>query len=103
MAATLPTSVVPDVAEAPRSTLAGTVAVAEHLPVSLGAEVLETARHAFAQSFDVTAVVTAGVVLITAALVTVVLRGDASECENRHGCAGRRGRVRWLTRIPRRD
>jgi hypothetical protein len=46
------------------------------LPGSLGAEVLDTARHAFAQSFDVTAVLTAAV-LITASLVTLVLRGDA--------------------------
>jgi hypothetical protein len=65
-----------------RSTLAGVVAVAEQLPGSLGAEALDTARHAFAQSFEVTAVLTAAVVHITAALVTVVLRGDASEGES---------------------
>jgi hypothetical protein len=34
----------------------------------------------FAHSFDVTAALTAGVVLVTAALVTIVLRGEASEC-----------------------
>jgi MFS transporter, DHA2 family, multidrug resistance protein len=88
MAATLPSSVAPDVADAARSTLAGAVAVAEQLPGSLGTDVLETARRAFAQSFDVTAVVTAGVVLITAALVTIVLRGDGSERESTAAAQG---------------
>jgi DHA2 family multidrug resistance protein-like MFS transporter len=82
MTSSLPASVAPDLAEAARTTLAGAAAVADLLPGAAGAEVLETARHAFAQSFDVTAVLTAGVVLITAALVAVVFRGDATEAEN---------------------
>jgi DHA2 family multidrug resistance protein-like MFS transporter len=90
MTATLPASVAPDVAEAARSTLASAATVAERLPGAPGAEVLDTARHAFAQSFDVTSVLTAGVVLITAVLVAVVFRGDNSEAESAadaHGVA----------------
>jgi DHA2 family multidrug resistance protein-like MFS transporter len=90
MTATLPASVAPDVAEAARSTLASAATVAERLPGAPGAEVLDTARHAFAQSFDVTSVLTAGVMLITAVLVAVVFRGDNSEAESAadaHGVA----------------
>jgi hypothetical protein len=76
MAATLPTSVAPTLPTPRSSTLAGAVAVAEQLPGSLGADVLDTARDAFAQSFDVTAVLAAAV-LVSASLVTLVLRGDA--------------------------
>jgi DHA2 family multidrug resistance protein-like MFS transporter len=79
MADALPASVAPDVAEAARSTLAGAVAAAEQLPGGLGAEVLGAARLAFAQSFDVTAVLTAAVALSTAALVVIVLRGDSPD------------------------
>jgi hypothetical protein len=71
MAATLPTSVAPNVTDAAlkhaRRCGRGRRAVAR----PLGAEVLDTARDAFAQSFDVTVVLTAAV-LITASLVTLV-------------------------------
>lgn len=75
----VPASLAPDVAEAARGTLAGAVAAAEQLPSSLGAEFLAAARLAFAQSFDLTAVLTAAVVLLTAGLVAVVLRDGAAE------------------------
>jgi DHA2 family multidrug resistance protein-like MFS transporter len=75
----LPASVAPELADAARGTLAGAVAVAEQLPGALGAEVLGAARLAFAQSFDVTAVLTAAVALSTAALVAIVLRGDSPD------------------------
>jgi MFS transporter, DHA2 family, multidrug resistance protein len=75
----LPASVAPDVADAARSTLAGAVAAAGQLPGALGAEVLGAARLAFAQAFDVTAVLTAAVAPSTAALVAIVLRGDGPD------------------------
>jgi DHA2 family multidrug resistance protein-like MFS transporter len=75
----LPASVTPDIAEAARSTLAGAVSVAEQLPAALGTEVVGAARQAFALSFDVTSVLMAGVMLLTAALVAGVLRDDSSE------------------------
>jgi MFS transporter, DHA2 family, multidrug resistance protein len=75
----LPTSVAPDLLEPARSTLASAVTLAEQLPGTLGAEVLETARLAFARSFDVTALLTAAVALITAGMVLFVRRGDTAE------------------------
>jgi MFS transporter, DHA2 family, multidrug resistance protein len=81
MFSALPASVPPDRAEGARSTLAGAVALAEQLPSSLGAEVLDVARLAFAHSFDVMALLTAAVTLLTSALVAVVLR-DGSQNES---------------------
>jgi DHA2 family multidrug resistance protein-like MFS transporter len=78
----LPAAVPADLAEAARSTLAGAVAAAEQLPGSLSADILGAARLAFAQAFDLTAVVTASVALLTAALVTVVLRGESSASDD---------------------
>jgi DHA2 family multidrug resistance protein-like MFS transporter len=75
----VPASLAPDVAEAARSTLAGAVAAAEQLPSSLSIEFLAAARLAFAQSFDLTAILTAAVALVTAALVAIVLRDRSSE------------------------
>jgi hypothetical protein len=40
---------------------------------------LEAARLAFAQAFEVTAVLTAAIALVTAAMVVFVLREDAAE------------------------
>jgi MFS transporter, DHA2 family, multidrug resistance protein len=50
------------------------VAAAEQLPHGLGAELLGTAREAFTQAFQLTAALSAAVVLITALLATVLLR-----------------------------
>jgi MFS transporter, DHA2 family, multidrug resistance protein len=75
----VPASLAPDLAEAARSTLAGAVAAAEHLPGSPSAELLSAAHLAFAHAFDLTAVLTAVVVLVTAALVAIVLRDPSSE------------------------
>jgi MFS transporter, DHA2 family, multidrug resistance protein len=79
----IPASVAPEAADAARSTLAGAAAVAEHLPGTLGAEVLGAGRLAFTQSFDLASIVTGGVVLLTAAFVAIVLRDERSnETEN---------------------
>jgi DHA2 family multidrug resistance protein-like MFS transporter len=64
-----------EAAEAARGTLGGAVAVAEQLPDALGIELLAAARDAFSQSLELTAIVSAGLSLLTALLVTVVLRG----------------------------
>ena len=77
----IPAAVPPELADAARSTLAGAAAAAEQLSGSLGAEVLDAARLAFAQSFDLIAVVAAAVVFITAAFVAIVLREDAPQSE----------------------
>jgi DHA2 family multidrug resistance protein-like MFS transporter len=79
MTAMVSTSVPPDLAEAVRSTLAGALGLAAQLPTGLSAELLETARGAFAHSFDLTALLTAATALASAALVAVVLRQDDSE------------------------
>ena len=70
----VPGNVSPEAMEAARSTLGGAVAAAEQLPHGLGAELLGTAREAFTQAFQLTAALSAAVVLITALLATVLLR-----------------------------
>jgi MFS transporter, DHA2 family, multidrug resistance protein len=79
MANALPTSLGADVLDAATNTLAGAVTVASNLSGEPGAQVLEAARPAFAQSFEVTAVLTAAIALVTAAMVVFVLREDAAE------------------------
>jgi DHA2 family multidrug resistance protein-like MFS transporter len=77
--------VAPEVARAARGTLGGALAVAERLPEDLGAELLGTARDAFAQAFELVAAVCAAVAIITAILAVMVLRrvrpGTESEAE----------------------
>jgi MFS transporter, DHA2 family, multidrug resistance protein len=77
----IPASVLPELADAARSTLAGAVAAAEQLSASPGAELLGAARLAFAQSFELIAVVAAVVVVIAAAFVVIVLREEAPQSE----------------------
>jgi len=71
----------PAIAASAAPASAGAAAAAEQLSGSLGAEVLDAARLAFAQSFDLIAVVAAAVVFITAAFVAIVLREDAPQSE----------------------
>jgi DHA2 family multidrug resistance protein-like MFS transporter len=61
-------------AEAARSTLGGAVAVAAELPGASGAALLDTSREAYAQAFQVTAGISAALVLGTAILAAVMLR-----------------------------
>ena len=74
-----PTSVAPEFAAAARNTLAGAVAVADQLPGAVRAEVLDAARQAFAQAFDVTAVLTAAIAVFTAAMVVMISRDDSAD------------------------
>jgi DHA2 family multidrug resistance protein-like MFS transporter len=83
IADSVPTGVPPEATEAARDTLGGAIAVAKELPGNVGSELLGAAREAFARAFDVTAVVSA-VIVIAAAIATVIwLRrvGVGSESE----------------------
>jgi DHA2 family multidrug resistance protein-like MFS transporter len=57
-----------------RGTIGGAVAVAEQLPLTVGAELIGAAREAFSQALDLTSSISAIVVLATAIAVTVTLR-----------------------------
>ena len=61
--------------EAARSTLGGAITVAQELPGQIGAELLSTAREAFAHAFQITAALSAVVALGTAIGAVVMLRG----------------------------
>jgi DHA2 family multidrug resistance protein-like MFS transporter len=77
--------VAPEAAEAARGTLGGALAVAERMSGQLGAELLGTARDAFAQAFEWVAAVCAAVAVVSAILAVVVLRrvrpGTETEAE----------------------
>jgi MFS transporter, DHA2 family, multidrug resistance protein len=68
----IPTGVAPEQAAAARDTLGGATEAAEDLPGPVGAELLDTAREAFTQGLQVTAV-TGAVVLAGLAVMTAVL------------------------------
>jgi len=74
MAGALPPEVSEETAEAARSTLGGAWAVAQHLPEHTAAALLDGARHAFAQAFEITAVICAVAALAAAGLAAVLLR-----------------------------
>jgi DHA2 family multidrug resistance protein-like MFS transporter len=64
-----------------RDTLGGASEVSEQLPDQLGAVLLETAREAFAQGLQVTAVTGAVVLAALAVLTAVLLRRPPSEAQ----------------------
>jgi DHA2 family multidrug resistance protein-like MFS transporter len=74
MAHVMPGGVPPAATEAARATLGGALAVAERLPNGLGTELLEAARGAFTDAFQLTAAISAGLVFVTAILAAIVLR-----------------------------
>jgi MFS transporter, DHA2 family, multidrug resistance protein len=74
VADTFPDGVPPDATEAARDTLGGAVAVAAELPDPLGAGLLDTAREAFTQGLQLTAITSAAIVLGMAVLAAVLLR-----------------------------
>lgn len=73
VANTLPAGVPAEAAEIARGTIGGAVSVAGQLPSALGAQVLSSAREAFAQAFGTTsaisAVIAVGVAILAAALL----------------------------------
>jgi DHA2 family multidrug resistance protein-like MFS transporter len=74
MADAVPGGVSPEAMEVARSTLGGALAMAERLPDQLGAELLGTARQAFAQSLELTAAISAAIAMATAIVAAVMLR-----------------------------
>jgi len=74
MAASMPSGLPPDTAEAARATLGGAIAVAEQLPEHVGAALIAPAHAAFIQAFQLVAIVCAGVVLALAVLVMMRMR-----------------------------
>ena len=74
VADSIPAGAPPGAAEATRESLAGAVAAADELPTGLGVELLGTAREAFVQALELTAAVSAVVVMTMAILAAVLLR-----------------------------
>jgi MFS transporter, DHA2 family, multidrug resistance protein len=74
MADAVPPDLSPEAAEAARGTLGGALAVSAQLPDQLGAMLLGTARAAFTQGLQLTALVSAVTVIATAVVGAVMLR-----------------------------
>jgi DHA2 family multidrug resistance protein-like MFS transporter len=74
MADAVPPGVSPEAAEAARGTLGGALSAATQLPDQLGAAFLGAARAAFTQGLQLTALVSAVTVAVTAVLGVVVMR-----------------------------
>jgi DHA2 family multidrug resistance protein-like MFS transporter len=83
-----PDGVPSEAAEATRDTLGGAVAAADQLPDRVGAGLLDTAREAFTQGLQVTAITSAAIVLGMAILAAVLLRNVRTGSES-EGLAGR--------------
>jgi DHA2 family multidrug resistance protein-like MFS transporter len=74
MADGIPDGVPVEAAKAAQDTLGGAVAVAAPLPDALSAQLLDTARHAFADALQMSAAISAAIVLALAVAAAVVLR-----------------------------
>jgi DHA2 family multidrug resistance protein-like MFS transporter len=83
LAGAVPSSVPPEQADVARDTLGGATEVAEQLPDQVGAALLDSAREAFVQGLQVTAVtgavVLAGLAVLTAVLLRRVPSAPAAE------------------------
>jgi MFS transporter, DHA2 family, multidrug resistance protein len=82
---TFPDGIPSEAAEAARDTLGGAVSVADQLPNQLATELLDTAREAFTQGLQVSAITSATIVLGMAILTAVLLKhirpGSEPECQ----------------------
>jgi DHA2 family multidrug resistance protein-like MFS transporter len=74
IASTLPAGVPAEAAEVARGTIGGAVSVSGELPDAIGAELLGSAREAFAQAFGTTAAISAVIAIGVAVLAAVLLR-----------------------------
>jgi DHA2 family multidrug resistance protein-like MFS transporter len=72
LASAIPAGIPPEAAEVARDTLGGALAVAERLPAQLGGALVEAARRAFVEGFQVT-VITGAVVLLGLAILTAFM------------------------------
>lgn len=79
MASAVPGNVPHQGANAARDTLGGALATARQLPDETGAALLGTAREAFGQAFETTAIICALVALAAAMLATILLRGVGND------------------------
>jgi MFS transporter, DHA2 family, multidrug resistance protein len=70
----VPAAVPPEQANAARDTLGGATEAAEQLPAPLGAELLDTAREAFTQGVQVTAITGAILLAALAVMAAALLR-----------------------------
>jgi len=83
LAGAIPAGVPVEAADAALSTLGGAVAVVAQLPAPFGAELLHVARAAFAQSFAVTAWISAAIAIATALATVVLLRHVGAGSQDR--------------------
>ena len=74
VAAGMPAGIPSEAAEAARSTIGGAVSVSGQLPGALGADLLGSARDAFAQAFGTTAAISAAIAMGVAILAATLLR-----------------------------
>jgi DHA2 family multidrug resistance protein-like MFS transporter len=81
MSDAVPAAVPPDAAETAIDTLGGAMAVAKLLPDRLGAELAGSAREAFTQALELTAVINAAIVVVLAGIIAVLFRGERPSSE----------------------
>jgi DHA2 family multidrug resistance protein-like MFS transporter len=74
MAEGVPAGLPAEAMEPARATLGGAVAVAKRLPIQLGTDLLEAAREAFVQAFELVAAICTVLALATALLAVIMLR-----------------------------
>jgi DHA2 family multidrug resistance protein-like MFS transporter len=74
MTVSIPAGVPADAAEAARDTLGGAVAVAAELPANVGNALLNASHAAFAQGLQLTAIIAAAVMVVSAILAVTMLR-----------------------------
>jgi MFS transporter, DHA2 family, multidrug resistance protein len=87
MAGSVPNGLSQDVAEVARDTLGGASAAAQALPPETAAALLHSGRAAFAQAFEVTALLCAAVALATSVLAVIMLRSVGSSDEHKRDAA----------------
>ncbi len=81
MAAIAPDGVAPEVIGAARDTLAGAVRVATNLPAGIGGPLVDAARAAFIEGFQIASAVSSAIAFALAVLVVVTLRESAGTVE----------------------
>jgi len=74
MADAVPAAIPMEAREAARATLGGAVVTAEGLPGQLGTQLLQAAREAFGQAFELTAALCAVIALATSLVAVVMLQ-----------------------------
>jgi MFS transporter, DHA2 family, multidrug resistance protein len=81
----VPAGVLPEPAEAARDTLGAAVAAGDELPAPLALELVDAAREAFTEAFQLAATLSAAVVIGAAVLAVALLRRADSELDEERG------------------